>query len=296
MTPAYSVAPTGGYTIGGTTYNQFGDPVSTAPATVAPSTAPTSVAPSVSAPVAAPYFDTNAAANAARARATDAVNPLYTAKLNDFLASQAALQSQKQAQTATSVQNYKDTLDEALKTNEVSGQRTSADTALKIGDINQAADQFQQDSGDQFELARTAQARAQATAGILGSGAGNRQTNTAIISRNTTEGRADDKAQEQKDAAELFKARTFEDLATSNASATKTEGKNEAQANFDLGNYITNLDFQTKDQTNTLNEQRQAQIDASTKALAQTAYNNYINGIANPAQRQAAAQTYGGSF
>lgn len=292
--PGYTVPNTGKtYTVGGQTFNQFGDPVAAPAVTPAP---PTSIAPAIAPPVYAPKFDTAAVAAKARADATGAVNPYYTAELNKFLTQQGALQQQKQTQDATDVQNFKDTLDETLKNNALTGDRTSQDTATKIGDINKSTDQFQQDSGDSFEVAREAQARAQSAAGVLGSGAGNRQTNTAIVTRNTTEGRAVDKAQEQKDAAELFKARTFEDLATSNASATKTEGKQESQATFDLNNYIHNLNYQTDAQRDALDKARQGEIEATTQTLAKTAYNNYINGIANPAQRVAAAQTYGGSF
>lgn len=284
------------YTIGGQTYNQYGDPITSPTTSVAPSVLPTSIAPTVPAPVYAPNFNTAAVAAKARADAAGAVNPLYTAKLNDFLASQAALRQQHEQQAATDKQNAADTLKEVQDANALTGERTTASTTLKEADINKATDQYQQDSGDQFALAREAQARAQAVSGTLGSGAGNRQSNTAIITRNTTEGRAVDKAQEQKDAAELFKAQTFEDLTNNSNLAAKTEGKNVAQTNFDLNNYITNLGFQTEASKNALEEERQNKIDAETQALAKTAYNNYINGIANPAQRVAAAQIYGGSF
>lgn len=292
QSPAVTGIARPNYSINGVTYNSNGDVVPNP----APPTVPTSVAPTVAPPVYAPKFDTAAVAAQARADAANAVNPYYTQELSKFLSQQGNLQSQEQAKTATDVQNAKDTLAEALKSNDLTGTRTTEDTGIKEGQINQTQDQYQQDSGDQFETARLAQARAQAQAGVLGSGTGNGQTNTAIITRNTTEGRAVDQAQQQKDAAELFKARTFEDLANSNTLANTTEGKSEAQSNFDLSNYITNLNYQTDSQRDALDKARQDDIATQTTALAKTAYNNYINGIANPATRQVAAQTYGSSF
>lgn len=290
--PGYTVPNTGkNYTVGGQTFNQFGDPVA-APAV----TAPTSVAPAVAPPVYAPKFDTVAAAAKARSDAAGAVNPLYNYYINNTLADQAAKQKQAQDQATTDTKNAQDTLQEALDANALTGSRATESTALKESDINKSTDQYQQDSGTQFEAAREAQARAQATAGTLGSGAGNNQTNTAIITRNTTEGRAVDKAQEQKDAAELFKAQTFEDLANSNTLAGKTEGKTVAKTQFDLSNYLQNLNYQSQKTVDDYKASQVTALDLKTRELSQVAYNNYIQGITNPAQIAAAAAKYGGSF
>lgn len=281
-------------TLGGINYNYAGDII---PAT--PKVAPVPVTPvstGVPPPVYAPKLDIAAVNAQARADAGNAVNPYYTDQLNKFLTQQATQQKQQEEQTQTNIKNAEDTLAQTQKTNALTGERATADTTAKIGDINTAQDQNQQDTGTSFEDARLALAKQQATAGILGSGAGNRATNTAIIQRNTTEGRQNDQFQEKKDTALLDKSRTFEDLANSNQLAETTTGKNVAQANFDLGNYIQNLAYQTQAQRDALDKARQEEIATTTKTLAQTAYANYLNGIADPATRVAAAQTYSGSF
>lgn len=279
-------------TLNGVNYNFAGDVVpSAAPAAITPPPVPTAPA-----PVYAPKLDVAAINTQARADAGNAVNPLYSLYLNQLLADSAAKQQQQQQQTATNIQNAKDTLKQVQDANALTGTRVTADTATKLGDVNTAQDQNQQDTGTSFEEARLAQAKQQATAGVLGSGAGNRQTNTAIIQRNTTEGRQNDAFQEQKDAAELDKSRTFEDLANSNTLAGSAEGKTESQANFDLGNYIQNLNFQTTKSQNDLETARQNQLDATAKQLSQNAYAKYLNNISDPATKVAAAQTYGSSF
>lgn len=271
--------------------------VGSVPAIVPPPVAPVKVVvPAAPAPVYAPKLDIAAVNAQARADAANAVNPYYTQQLNQFLTQQSQLQQQQQAQAQTNIKNAQDTLAETQKNNTLTGERTTADTALKTSQINTAQDQNQQDTGTSFEDARLAMAKQQATNGILGSGAGNRATNTAIIQRNTTEGRQNTQFQEQKDAAALDKARTFEDLANSNDLATKTEGKTESQVNFDLGNYIQNLGYQSQQQRDALDKARQNEIDATAKQLSQTAYANYLNNISDPATRVVAAQTYSGAF
>lgn len=252
----------------------------------------TGVAPTVY----APKLDIAAVNANARAAAENNVNPYYTKTLNDFLAQQAALKAQQEQATNTNIKNYQDTLQQTLDANALTGQRTTEDTATKMGQINTAQDQNQQDTGTSFENARLAAAKQQAANGVLGSGAGNRQTNNAIIQRNTTEGRQNDQFQLQKDVTELNKARTFEDLAISNKLAAQAESKNEAAAKFDLGNYIQNQQYAIEQQKNDLEKQRLQSIAQEQQNQAKLAFNNYLAGISDPAQRLAAAQTYGGAF
>lgn len=247
-------------------------------------------------PVYAPRLDIAATNAKARAAAESAVNPFYTKQLTDFLAQQAELKRQQEAQYNTNIQNYQDTLKNTLEANALTGARTTEDTGIKTAAINTAQDNNQVDTGTQFEDARIAAARQQAETGVLGTGAGNNQTTTQTTNRNTTEGRTNDQFQLQKDQQELFKTRTFEDLSKSGELATASEGKSEKQAKFDLDNYITNAGYTEKDKRNELEQSRLERIAAESRNQGKLLFNQYLANISNPAQYEAAVRTYGGSF
>lgn len=248
------------------------------------------------APVYAPKLDVAAINSQARSAAENAVNPFYTKQLNDFLAQQSAAKQQQQTQYDTNVQNLQDTLKNTQEANALTQQRTAEDTATKLGQVNTANDQNQVDTGNQFENARLAEAKAQATNGILGSGAGNRQTAVATTARNSTEQTQNDQFQAQRDQQNLFKSRTFADLAKSNEQAATAETKGEKQAKFDLDSYIQNAGFTEQNQRNQLEEQRLQRVASEQQNQAKLLFNNYLAGISNPAQYEAAVRTYGGSF
>ena len=244
----------------------------------------------------APKLDFASINSQARSAAENAVNPYYTKTLNDFLTQQAAKRTQYETQNATNVQNLQDTLKQTLEANALNKERTGADVALNQEQINTQNDQNQVDTGTQFEDQRLADAKALAIAGVLGSGAGNRATGAAQTANNTAEGRQNAKFQEQRNQQELFKTRTFEDLAKSGELATANTAKGEKQAKFDLDSYIQNLGFEEQNQRNSLDAQRQAEIDAKTAKFAQDSYASFIRGITDPRQALAAAQKYGSSF
>lgn len=250
----------------------------------------------VPAPVYAPKLDLAAISAQARSAAENNVNPYYTKELNDFLAQQASTKAQQQAQTDTNIQNLKDTLTNTQAANETTGNRATEDTATKEAGINQAADWRQTDQGGQYDLDRVAQAVQQAKSGLTGSGIAGGQSAASQDKFNTTESRQATQDTEDKVAAELSKARTFEDLATSNKLAGETEAKGEKQANVDLTNFITNQGFDLKNEQDQLEQKRLAAVSAETQNQSKLLINNFINSIANPAQRQAAIQAYGGAF
>lgn len=248
------------------------------------------------APVYAPKLDVASINAQARTAAEGAVNPFYTKQLNDFLAQQSAQKLQQQTQHDTNIQNLQDTLKNTLDANALTQTRTGEDAALKQQQTNTANDQNQVDTGNQFETDRLAAAKAQATAGVLGTGAGNRATGVATGARNTTEDRQNQAFQQTRDQTELFKTRTFADLAKSGELATTSENKGEKQANFDLDSYIKNAAFTEQDQRNKLEEARLQRIGQETGSQAKLLFNKYLAGISNPAQYEAAVRTYGGSF
>lgn len=248
------------------------------------------------APVYAPKLDLAAINANARKSAENNVNPFYTKTLNDFLTQQATEKSQQEAQTATNIKNLKDVLTNTTDANAVTGNRATEDTATKEANINQVADWRQTDQGGQYDIDRVAQAIQQSKSGLTGSGIAGGQQGASQDKFNTTESRQATTDQQAKDQAELAKARTFEDIATSNKIAGQNETKGEAQQNVNLTDFITNQGLQLNTQKSDLEAKRLQAVAQESQNQAKLAVNNFIASIANPAQRQAAYQAYGGAF
>lgn len=243
----------------------------------------------------APALDFAAINSQARAAAESNVDPYYTKQLNDFLAEQAAKTSQEQASAATNIQDLQDTLTNTLAANQTAGQRAAEDTATNEDQINTQADQFQTDNGQQFTADRLAQAKDLASKGLTG-GLGAQQEEASAAAHDTTEERAAATTDAAKQAQELLKSRTFEDLATSGNLATTAENKGEKAVNVSLADFITNSGFDTTNEENTLESQRLQAVATEQSNQAKLLVNNFINSIADPAKRQAAVQAYGGAF
>lgn len=252
-------------------------------------------APQLPAVVRPPTLDIAGLQAKARAEAEGAVNPYYTKQLNDFLAQQSAQRQQQQTQYETGVKNLEDQLSQTLEGNKITGERTTQDVAQNQADINQAADVFQTDTGVAADANRITQARQLAQAGLTG-GLGAQQQETATTTRNTAEKRQEQEFQKNRDQQELFKTRTFEDLARSGELATKATEKGKTAAKFDLDSFIQNQGFQEQSQRQSLEAQRLEAIQRDQKTRQANAYAQYLASIRNPAQLLAAQQSYGGIF
>lgn len=244
----------------------------------------------------APNLDLAAVNAQARSAAENNVNPYYTKQLNDFVAQQTAQKAQQQQATDIQIKNLQDQLAQTQQANTVTGQRATEDTATKEAQAAQATDQRQTDQGTSFDQARTQQALQLAQGGLTGSGLAAQQEVATQTAHDTTETRQAQADQDQKNATELAKARTFEDLASSNTLAQTAEGKGEKSANINLDNFIQNQGFDLNNQKNSLETQRLQAVATEQSNQAKLLINNFINSIANPAQRQAAIKVYGGAF
>lgn len=252
-------------------------------------------APPVPAIIRPPKLDIAATQAKARAEAEGAVNPFYTKQLNDFLAQQSALRQRQQSLYDTGVKNLEDQLSETLKANEVTGKRTAEDVAQNQADINQTADIFQTDSGQAADATRIDQARQLAQAGLTG-GLGAQQKETAATQRNTAEARQEQEFQKNRNQQELFKTRTFEDLARSGELAASRTEKGKKAAKFDLDSFIQGQGFEEQSTRQTLEQQRLQAIETEQQRRAKLAFNTYLANIRDPAQLAAAASTYGVAF
>lgn len=241
----------------------------------------------------APALNTSAIFNQANSTANANVNPYYTKLLNDFVGQQATAKQQQQQQTDFNIQNLKDQLTQTLQANTVTGGRATEDAATSEANAALATDNRQVDQGTQFNTDRNALAVKEAGAGLTGSGLAAGAQATAQQAHDTTETRQAQADQEAKNATELTKARTFEDLATSGTLATSTEGKGETQANFDLNKFITGQGADLQNEQQQLEQQRQGALASERQNQTKILVSNFINSIANPAQRQAAYSAYG---
>lgn len=191
----------------------------------------------MSAPKPFVYSNFNTAANSAKARsqAEQAVNPLYTKKLQDYLDQQRTYQQRQEADTATASKTLDEALANTLQANELTKQRTGEDVAANIAGINTQAENYQADSGDQFNQARLALLRGGQD---VGAGLGAQEVARQQQQRNTQEGRQVETFNEAKRGQELVKTRTFEDLARSGELATKGTGEQKKALQLSLSRYI----------------------------------------------------------
>ncbi len=275
--------------------NQFMNTLSRIGSPAAPTPTPPPASLSMPRVVAPPKLDYAAIQTQARAQAENAVNPYYTSQLNKFLEQQSFQKQQQQAQTETNVKNLEDTLKNTLEGNTIQQGRTAEDVALNQANINQTADQFQTDTGQAADANRIAQARQIAQAGTTG-GLGAQQQEATQIARNTGEKRQEQQFQQQRNTQELFKTRTFEDLARSGELATASTEKGKKQADFDLNNFMKNADFELENKKGQLEVQRLQAVGDEQSKQARLAYNQYLAKIKDPAQLALAGQIYGGGF
>lgn len=242
----------------------------------------------------APALDTGAIFKQAADTAAANVNPYYTKLLNDFITNQGVQKQQEQDQTTTNIGNLQTQLQQLLQQNATTGERAGEDATTATDAINTAADERQQDQGTAFNTARNTEAKTIAGQGLTGSGIAAGEQATSQATQDTTEARQAEADATAKSAAALTKARTFEDLATSGANATTTEGQGEQQANFDLNKFITGQTSDLQGEQQTLEQQRQGALQTEQENQTKILVNNFINSISDPAQRQAAISTYGG--
>lgn len=248
------------------------------------------------APVYAPKLDVNGLYNQAKGIAAGNVNPYYTKALNDFVSQQSQAKALQQQQHDMEIKNFQDELAHTQQENAVSGTRATEDTALKEQQIAQAADQTQLDQGSAFDVARNQEAQKEAQTGLAGSGLAAGTEAGTQQAHDITEQRQAETDQQNKTATELAKARTFEDLGRSNTYAGSQEQKGEQSSNFNLSKFIQTQASDLSQQSQNLEQQRLARLATESQNQAKILFNNYIAGISNPAQRQAALSTYGGSF
>ncbi len=112
----------------------------------------------------------------------------------------------------------------------------------------------------------------------------------------TTESRAGAQTQKQKDAQELAKARTFEDLSRSSTLAAGAKEKGVKQVQVDLADFIQNQGFETEREKQQLEQQRLGAVGQEQSNQGRLLVNQFLAGISDPARYQAAVNAYGNIF
>lgn len=188
-----------------------------------------------------PSFDVMGNFKRARSQAEQAVNPLYSKYLKDFLAKQATQKSNKKGEVALRKESTAMELAQALAESGVTRGRTTEDTQAAIGKLNEQEGIFQQDSGTQFDIDRRANAEQIAASGLTTSGIGQNRMFEQAQDRNITEERQVKEFTNQREAKKLFHARTFEDLARGDDNQRAISKQKDKEAQFDLDAYLKEL-------------------------------------------------------
>lgn len=216
----------------------------------------------------------------AKSAAERAWNPVYEKKLNDYLANNLAKKTAKERDFNLNLENITNEKTNTLAENAANRTRTAEDTALAVGQINTKEGQFQTDEGQSFDQNYRQVAEQLGASGAATTGLGKQQTSDMVRLRNVTSQRQLDEFQGQRQAKELFKTRTFEDLARGDATAAQlAESKNKA-AKFDLDSYLEDLAYDEKVTRLDTELERQTKVLQETQVQADSGTEQFLAGLA----------------
>lgn len=243
----------------------------------------------------APYFNTVANYNQARQRAEASVNPLYTKKINDFLARQKVELGRKQTDINTANTRMDQMLNDAM---ELSGQtrtRTTEDVTNNMSELANKEDNFQTDSGQSFDRTLQALRGNVANAGLTTSGLGQQQVAGATAAQNTDEARKAESFNVERRNQQLFKTRTFEDLSRSDKMKERETEFGKGQNKIDLDRYIEDQKYQEGNTRAEMEVQRLIDIMNNTRSYEQAGFRNFLGSLGQ--QKQGLAlKSYGGYY
>jgi hypothetical protein len=244
-----------------------------------------------------PFYDTSSAWARAQKGAENAVNPVYTDKLNQYLEKARLKRTQTEEQTGINKAGINTGLQQTLEDVLTQRGRTEEDTATTLGDLSASEAFDQQQGGTQFDRARSALLGDVANAGLTTSGIGQQQDQQAITDRNALEAEQTRQYDKQQKAAETLKTRTFEDLGKSETRAKGEAETRTKQEDINLKNFIDTAGLEEKE-TRTQNEiERLNAVAGETDNQYQVGVADFIRGLIGSGARaqdiQLAQQIYG---
>lgn len=216
----------------------------------------------------------------AKSAAERAWNPVYEKKLNDYLANNLAKKTAKERDFNLNLENITNEKTNTLAENEIGRTRTAEDTALAIGQVNAKEGQFQTDEGQSFDQNYRQVAEQLGASGAATTGMGKQQTSDMVRLRNVTSQRQLDEFQGQRQAKELFKTRTFEDLARGDATAAQLAESKKKANQFDLDAYLEDLAYDEKVTRFDTEMDRQSKVLTETQTQEQSGVESFLAGLA----------------
>lgn len=221
-----------------------------------------------------PSYNVAAAWASAQKKAESAVNPVYTDKLNAYLAKAQLARTQQEGATATNKANIQTGLEQTIQDIGTQGTRAEEDTATTLADLV-ASEAFQQEQGGTaFDRARSSLLGDIASAGLTTSGLGAQAEQNAIDDRNKQEAEQGRQFQGQRDATSLGLKRTKEDLKINTERAQGSAVSRTQQEDTNLKNFIDNAALDEKDFRSDNEANRLAAVSGEVN-------NQYKIGVAN---------------
>lgn len=191
-------------------------------------------------------FDIMSNWRSAQSAAEKAQNPLYERKLNEFLERNVQKKQYKQNEFDLGNENINLEKNQALEDSATSRIRTEQDTTAAIDKINETEGYYQQDEGQQFDTDYRQLAEQVAAEGGSETGLGRQQSYDAVKMRNITNERQLNEFKGQRQAKQIFKERTFEDLARGDERANILATNKTKAAQFDFDDYLNELSYNEK--------------------------------------------------
>lgn len=224
-------------------------------------------------------FDLMANWRNAQSAAEKAVNPKYDQLLNDYLAQNVARQARGRQEFGLKSEKADTDQRYSLEDNATTRTRTTEDVAGAVQKLNTQEGEFQTDEGQDFDINYRQAAEQLAASGGAATGLGKQQTADMIRLRNVTSQRQLDEFQGQRMAKELFKTRTFEDLARGDTRAGELNTYTKKAAQFDLDKYLEDLAFEEKNKRWDIEQDRLSEVSREAMNFEKAQTEQFLAGL-----------------
>lgn len=224
-------------------------------------------------------FNTTAAYKTAQTAAANAVNPVYTQMMNNFLASQQAALKTQQDTTTQSNTALDTTTANTLSANATAQERAAEDD--QTTDTNLEGTQAANDRADglTFDSANRSLNANLGASGTAESGLGQGQVSDQEIAGKAASDTQQAGTQQQIAASDTAMNRTFQDLATSNTQATAADTTGKANNQVNLEDFIAGQQADLAKETTTENLSKATDILTATQNDEQDLVNQWIQSL-----------------
>lgn len=245
-----------------------------------------------------PTYNTADAWARASNSAASSVNPVYQDKLNNKLAEFRANVNQATVNTTRGKEDLATSLRQSVEDINLNRDRTTQDVASKIAESQYQEGRFQDTEGTEFDKANREARTATAISGLTESGLGQQALEEMQTTRNENSADQVRTFENSRQAQELFKTRTFEDLATTETRKTQLTTRQQEDLDIELGNFIENTGIQETQFRHQNESERLGAIYDATKATYGNDIRQWLGGLQGQGLRsqdiEAAYRVYGG--